>query len=133
MDADGNAFSATPSDGVLDTPLVPDLGVIISPRGKQFWLDPDHPSCVAPGKRPRLTPNPGLVMKDGHVGVAYGIPGLDVEPQAMTPLLVNLIDDGDGRAGGHRGSPHRDLQLPRYDASASIPPRLAPGGEPDPV
>ena len=94
MDADGNAFSATPSDGVLDTPLVPDLGVIISPRGRQFWLDPDHPSCVAPGKRPRLTPNPGLVMKDGHVAIAYGTPGLDVQPQAMTQLLVNLIDYG---------------------------------------
>ena len=94
MDADGNAFSATPSDGVLDTPLVPDLGVVISPRGKQFWLDPDHPSCMAPGKRPRLTPNPGLVMKDGHVAVAYGTPGLDVQSQAMTQLLVNLIDYG---------------------------------------
>lgn len=94
MDSDGNAFSATPSDGVLDTPLVPDLGVIISPRGKQFWLDPDHPSCVAPGKRPRLTPNPGLVMKDGHVAMTYGTPGLDVQPQAMTQLLINLIDYG---------------------------------------
>jgi gamma-glutamyltranspeptidase/glutathione hydrolase len=94
MDADGSAFSATPSDGVLDTPLVPDLGVIISPRGKQFWLDPEHPSCLAPGKRPRLTPNPGLVMKDGHVVMAYGTPGLDVQPQAMIQLLVNLIDYG---------------------------------------
>ncbi len=94
MDTDGNAFSATPSDGVLDTPLVPDLGVVISPRGKQFWLDPKHPSCVAPGKRPRLTPNPGLVMKDGQVAMTYGTPGLDVQPQAMMQLLVNLIDYG---------------------------------------
>lgn len=92
MDADGNAFSATPSDGVLDTPLVADLGVVISPRGKQFWLDPEHPSCVAPGKRPRLTPNPGLVMRDGQVIMTYGTPGLDVQPQAMIQLLVDLID-----------------------------------------
>jgi len=94
LDRDGNVFSATPSDGVLDTPLVPGLGFIISSRGRQSWLDPDHPSCVAPGKRPRLTPCPGLVMKDGRVFMPYGTPGHDVQPQAMVQLLLNVLDYG---------------------------------------
>ena len=43
VDRWGNAFSATPSDGATSTPLVDGLGLIISSRGMQTWLDPDHP------------------------------------------------------------------------------------------
>lgn len=94
VDIDGNAFSATPSDGALETPLVPGLGMIISDRGRQAWLDPDHASCVAPGKRPRLTPSPGLILRDHQLFTPYGTPGNDVQPQAMTQLALNLIDYG---------------------------------------
>jgi gamma-glutamyltranspeptidase/glutathione hydrolase len=93
-DVEGNMFSATPSDGLLDTPLVPGLGIIMSARGNQSWLEADHPSSIAPGKRPRLTPSPGLVLKDEQVFMAYGTPGLDVQPQAMVQLMVNLCDYG---------------------------------------
>jgi gamma-glutamyltranspeptidase/glutathione hydrolase len=88
----GNAFSATPSDGVTGSPLVEGLGFIMSSRGMQSWLDPDHPSCLAPGKRPRLTPAPGMVLKDGRLVMPYGTPGNDMQPQAMVQFLVNIID-----------------------------------------
>lgn len=94
VDAEGNGFSATPSDGVRYTPVVPDVGVVLSPRGFQSWLDPSHPSSLAPGKRPRLSPNPGLMLKDGKLAMTFGTPGLDVQPQAMVQLLVNVIDFG---------------------------------------
>ncbi len=94
LDRDGNAFSATPSDGIGSTPLVPGFGFVVSARGTQSWLDPSHPSSVAPGKRPRLTPSPGLVLKDGQVLMPYGTPGLDVQPQAMVQFLINLLDHG---------------------------------------
>ena len=94
VDRWGNAFSATPSDGVTSTPVVDGLGFIISSRGMQSWLDPDHPSYLAPGKRPRLTPSPGMVFKDGRLFMPYGTPGNDVQPQAMVQFLVNLIDYG---------------------------------------
>jgi gamma-glutamyltranspeptidase / glutathione hydrolase len=94
VDDEGNAFSATPSDGVVGTPLVPGHGFIMSGRGVQSWLDPDHPSSLAPGKRPRLTPNPGMVLKDGRLVMPYGTPGLDVQPQAMVQFLLNVIDYG---------------------------------------
>jgi gamma-glutamyltranspeptidase/glutathione hydrolase len=92
VDRWGNAFSATPSDGVTGSPLVEGLGFIISSRGMQSWLDPDHPSCLAPGKRPRLTPSPGMVLKDGRLVMPYGTPGNDMQPQAMVQFLVNVID-----------------------------------------
>jgi gamma-glutamyltranspeptidase/glutathione hydrolase len=94
MDREGNMFSATPSDGMLDAPVVPGLGIIVSTRGRQSWVDPNHPACVAPGKRPRLTPSPGLVMKDGRAFAPYGTPGHDVQPQAMVQMLLNIIDYG---------------------------------------
>ena len=94
VDSAGNAFSATPSDGVRNGPVVPGYGFIMSSRGMQSWLDPDHPSAIAPGKRPRLTPSPGMVLKDGKLLMPYGTPGNDVQPQAMLQFLINVIDFG---------------------------------------
>lgn len=94
VDQQGNAFSATPSDGVGGSPVVPGLGFVVSGRGVQSWLDPEHPSALMPGKRPRLTPNPGLIMKDGKVFAPYGTPGNDVQPQAMIQFVANIIDFG---------------------------------------
>jgi gamma-glutamyltranspeptidase/glutathione hydrolase len=96
VDKQGNAFSTTPSDGVTSAPIVPGLGFMLSSRGMQSWLDPSHPSAIAPGKRPRLTPSPGMVLKDGKLFMPYGTPGNDVQPQAMVQFLINMIDFGMG-------------------------------------
>jgi gamma-glutamyltranspeptidase/glutathione hydrolase len=94
LDADGNAFSATPSDPALETPLVPGLGMVVSPRGSQLWLDPAHPSAIAPGKRPRLTPNPALLVRDGRALMPFGCPGGDGQTQAMLQVAINVLDFG---------------------------------------
>lgn len=94
IDEDGNAFSATPSDGVGSAEVIPGLGFIVSDRGVQSRPYADHPSSIAPGRRPRLTPSPGLVMRDGRVISPFGTPGGDVQPQAMVQFLINLIDYG---------------------------------------
>jgi gamma-glutamyltranspeptidase / glutathione hydrolase len=94
VDSEGNAFSATPSDGARETPIVPGFGFIISSRGVQSWLDPKHPASIQPGKRPRLTPNPGIVVKEGEFVMPYGTPGADVQPQAMIQFLVGALDKG---------------------------------------
>ncbi|MBM4437186.1 MAG: gamma-glutamyltransferase [Actinobacteria bacterium] len=107
VDGDGNAMSATPSDGAAGVQhwVVPGLGFPVSDRGDQGWLDPKHPAAVAPGKRPRLTPNPGFVRwADGRV-MPYGTPGGDVQTQAMTQVLVNLVDFG--------MSPQAAIEAPR--------------------
>ncbi len=94
VDHEGNAFSATPSDPAIGAPLVPGLGMIISTRGGQFWLEDGHPAVLAPRKRPRLTPNPAMVLKDGRVFMAFGGPGEDAQPQGMVQVLSNLVDFG---------------------------------------
>ena len=49
VDEEGNAFSATPSDGVTNTPVIPGLGFIVSGRGGQSWVEEGHPErdCAA--------------------------------------------------------------------------------------
>ena len=116
IDRQGNAFSATPSDStMLISPLVPGLGFGVSDRGLQAALDPADPNAVAPGKRPRLTPNPALVLADDCV-MPFGSPGGDVQVQAMLQFLLHALD-----APGAEGS---DLQAaveaPRW-ASFAFP------------
>ncbi len=92
VDSQGNAFSATPSDGTTYlTPMVPGLGIIASARGSQSWADPAHPSSVQPGKRPRLTPNPALAMRKGKFTMPFGTPGGDIQTQAMLQVFLNIV------------------------------------------
>ncbi|MCC7486925.1 MAG: gamma-glutamyltransferase family protein [Burkholderiales bacterium] len=90
VDADGNGFSTTPSDGSSATPVIPGTGLCPSSRGTQSWTDPAHPAALAPGKRPRLTPNPALVLKDGRLYMPFGSPGNDIQPQAMLQVFLNV-------------------------------------------
>ena len=90
VDKQGNIFSATPSDGSYNAPVVPGLGIIPSSRGSQNWGDPQHPSGVAPGKRPRLTPNPAIAIEFGRMAMPFGTPGGDVQTQAMLQVFLNV-------------------------------------------
>jgi len=90
VDEAGNGFSATPSDPNVDSPVVPGVGCVVSPRGSQGWLDPEHPSVVAPGKRPRLTPAPAMAFTGGRLFMPFGTPGGDVQQQAMLQVFLNV-------------------------------------------
>lgn len=112
VDRHGNAFSATPSDDVLNGPMIPSTGFVPSTRGMQSWLDPAHPACLAPGKRPRLTPSPALIVKPGEWVMPMGSPGNDVQPQAMLQVLLNSIV--------FKMSPQEAIDQPRF-ATYSFP------------
>src|SRR5215469_11365314 len=90
VDQHGNAFSATPSDGLTSSPVIPGLGFVASPRGSQSWTDPAHPACIMPGKRPRLTPNPAIAIRSGKFVMPFGTPGQDTQTQVMLQVLLNL-------------------------------------------
>jgi gamma-glutamyltranspeptidase/glutathione hydrolase len=89
VDEAGNGFSATPSDPNVDSPVVAGVGCVVSPRGSQGWLDDEHPSVVAPGKRPRLTPAPAMAFREGRLFMPFGTPGGDVQQQAMLQVFLN--------------------------------------------
>lgn len=90
VDKHGNAFSATPSDGSYNSPIIPGTGIIVSGRGSQSWAQAGHPCAVGPGRRPRLTPNPSMAIKPGEYVMPFGTPGGDVQCQAMLQTFLNV-------------------------------------------
>ncbi len=112
VDAEGTVFSATPSDGSAAGPVVPGLGFVPSTRGAQSSTDPALPSVLAPGKRPRLTPNPAIVQCGDRWVMPFGSPGNDVQPQAMVQFLLNLTAFG--------MTPQEAVEQPRF-ATFSYP------------
>ena len=123
VDKDGNAFSATPSDGSRFAPVVPGTGLVPSVRGKQSWMNGDHPSCIAPGKRPRLTPNPALAINPGKMVMPFGTPGSDVQTQAMLQVFLNMAVWG--------FAPQEAVEAPRFATycfpSSDMPHDYVPG------
>ncbi len=117
VDEDGNMFSATPSDTSADTEVIPGTGLCPSSRGSQSRGDPDLPASVAPGKRPRLTPNPALALRDGKPLMAFGTPGGDVQIQAMIQVVLNVLS--------HGMDVQSAIEAPRF-ATYSFPSSFAP-------
>jgi gamma-glutamyltranspeptidase/glutathione hydrolase len=94
VDQWGNAFSATPSDSSSSAPVIPGTGIVPSLRGLQSRPDPSHPAGVAPGKRPRLTPNPAMAVRDDGSIFPFGCPGGDMQVQAMLQVFLNAFHFG---------------------------------------
>lgn len=90
VDRYGNVFSATPSDTCMSAPVTPGTGLVISTRGSQSWVAEGHASAIAPGKRPRLTPCPAIIFKNGRPFMPIGTPGGDVQCQAMLQVFLNV-------------------------------------------
>nr|WP_315243500.1 gamma-glutamyltransferase family protein [uncultured Albidiferax sp.] len=74
--------------------LVGDTGLLWHNRGAAFSLDPQHPNCLAPGKRPFHTLNPGMYLRHGKPALLYGTQGADGQPQTLAAILTRMIDYG---------------------------------------
>jgi gamma-glutamyltranspeptidase/glutathione hydrolase len=95
VDRWGNIISATPSGGWLQSsPTVPELGFCLGSRLQMFWLDDGLPSSLAPGRRPRTTLSPTLVLRDGAPAYAVGTPGGDQQDQWQLVFLLRLLAGG---------------------------------------
>ncbi|MSO53902.1 MAG: gamma-glutamyltransferase family protein [Rhodospirillales bacterium] len=118
IDRHGNAFSTTPSDGVMRrSPIIPGTGLCPSGRGNQSRVDPKHPASIQPGKRPRLTPNPAFALRPGKMVMPFGTPGGDEQTQAMLQSFLNMVVFG--------ADPQTAIEAPRF-ASCSFPNSFSP-------
>jgi gamma-glutamyltranspeptidase/glutathione hydrolase len=106
VDRWGNVFSATPSGAWLPSVIAGDTGIPFSSRLQSFVLTPGHPNLLEPGKRPRVTLSPTMVLKDGKPFLAMSTPGGDNQDQAMLQVLLNIIDFG--------MSPQMAVEAPRF-------------------
>ena len=90
----GNVVAATPS-GWGGVPAG-DTGLQLGSRmiGLTTWEG--HPSVLVPGKRPRITLTPTLVMKNGKPVFAISVAGGDQQDQASIQIALNRIVFGWG-------------------------------------
>ena len=108
----GNIYSVTPSDAAISGMVVPGTGITASMWGSRAYTDPSHPASVAPGRRPRMSANPMLVVDDGVLMMPIGSPGSEVLGQSQVQVFLNQIVFG--------MSPQAAVEAPRF-ASYSWP------------
>ena len=107
VDKDGNLFSATPSGAWLPAVVAGDTGVLMGQRLQSSLTDPNSPNVVAPGKRPRITLTPTIVLKGGEPFMVLSTPGGDNQDQALLQVLLNIIEFG--------MNPQEAVEAPRFD------------------
>ncbi len=107
IDKDGNMFSATPSGAWLPAVVAGDTGVLMGQRLQSALTDASSPNVVAPGKRPRITLTPTLVLKNGQPFMVLSTPGGDNQDQALLQVLLNVIEFG--------MNPQEAVEAPRFD------------------
>jgi len=92
VDRWGNAVAATPSgfDGVV----VGKTGVVLGTRLRSFNAWAGHVNCIEPGKRPRITLSPGMIVKDGKLFLTLSCAGGDHQEQNLLQYLVDIVDFG---------------------------------------
>jgi gamma-glutamyltranspeptidase/glutathione hydrolase len=112
IDKNGNMFSATPSGAWLPAVVAGDTGVLMGQRLQAALTDPNSPNVVAPGKRPRITLTPTLILKDGQPFMILSTPGGDNQDQALLQVLLNIIEFG--------MNPQEAVEAPRFDTQHYI-------------
>ena len=87
------------------------------------------PNRIQPGKRPRSSMSPTIVLKDGKPFLALGSPGGSTIITTVLQVLVNRIDLGMTHRGGRRGAARQPAQHRERDRGAGVHHRLRPGAD----
>jgi len=68
-----------------------DTGVLMGQRLQSALTDPKSPNVVAPGKRPRITLTPMLVMKGGEPFMVLSTPGGDIDQRQNYGPAIEVV------------------------------------------
>jgi gamma-glutamyltranspeptidase/glutathione hydrolase len=95
VDKERNMASFTPSGAwIPSSPVIDGLGFPLGTRVQTFYLDPRHPNALVPGKRPRTTLTPTLVLRNGAPCMVFGTPGGDQQDQWTLQFFLNVVEFG---------------------------------------
>jgi gamma-glutamyltranspeptidase/glutathione hydrolase len=89
----GNVVAATPS-GNGPYAVCEELGVAHGNRLRSLNTTEGHPNRIEPGKRPRITLTPTIVLKDGKAVIAISVAGGDLQDQTTLNCLLNHLEFG---------------------------------------
>ncbi len=102
----GNVVAATPSGWGSEVDEGGSTGVTHGTRLVSLNTWEGHPNVVAPGKRPRITLTPTIVLKEGKPVIAISVAGGDHQDQVSLQLLLDAIEFG--------MKPDRAVTVPRF-------------------
>ena len=113
IDMDGNMVCATVSGGKFDSSVFfPELGCTLSTRSEMFFLDPQRPNGLQPGKRPRTSLVNYMICKDDQPLMTIGCPGADDQAQADLQLILNVLVFG--------MDPQQAVEAPRFSSQSMV-------------
>lgn len=102
----GNVVACTPSGWGSDAGAGGSTGVTHGTRLLSLNTLPGHPNSMKPGKRPRITLTPTLVLKDGDPLLAISVVGGDLQDQTTLNVLLNILE--------FHLSPSEAVSVPRF-------------------
>ena len=96
VDRDGNMVALTQTLGGLfgSYVIVGDTGLFFSNQMRHMHLDPESPSQIRGGVRPRSNQSPTIILKNGEAIMALGTPGGDGIWQRLAQVILNVLDFG---------------------------------------
>jgi gamma-glutamyltranspeptidase/glutathione hydrolase len=113
VDRQGNMVTVTPSGGWLQSsPTIPELGFCLGSRLQMTWLDAASPSALTPGRRPRTTLSPTLLLRGGIPVETLGTPGGDQQDQWQLPYLLRRL------VGGY--DPQQAIDAPMFHTASHV-------------
>jgi gamma-glutamyltranspeptidase/glutathione hydrolase len=86
------ALTQTLGAGYGSKLVVGDTGLLFSNQMRHMHLEPDSPSQIRGGMRPRSNQSPTIVLKDGEPVMALGSPGGDGIWQRLAQVIANVLD-----------------------------------------
>jgi gamma-glutamyltranspeptidase/glutathione hydrolase len=85
-------------------------GISLQNRGATFVLQPGHPNCVGPRKRPYQTIIPGFATRAGRPVMSFGVMGGTMQPQGHAQVMVRIADYGQSPQAACDGPRFRVVQ-----------------------
>jgi gamma-glutamyltranspeptidase/glutathione hydrolase len=113
-DAEGMMVSFIQSNyaGFGSGVVVPGTGISLQNRGAGFILEPGHPNCAGPAKRPFHTIIPGFLMQGGAPLAAFGVMGGAIQAQGHVQVVLRMEHWGQ--------DPQTAADAPRWRVSAGL-------------